>query len=136
MTTPRRTADETMVRDLMSVPVLTAALTDSLWDAWQLLVISGLRHLAVVDSSGTCLGVLSDRTALAHEPRTFEHLGTTTVGSAMEGVPRLAITPDQTAHEAAALMSLHMVDAVPVINGEDRLVGIVTSTDIVHWVAQ
>jgi CBS domain-containing protein len=54
----------------------------------------------------------------------------------MEGVPRLAITPDQTAHEAAALMSLHMVDAVPVINGEDRLVGIVTSTDIVHWVAQ
>ena len=136
MTTPRRTADETMVRDLMSVPVLTAAVTDSLWDAWQLLLISGLRHLAVVDSGGNCLGVLSDRTVLADMPRTFEHLGETTVGSAMERVPRLAIAPDKTAQEAAALMSLHMVDAVPVINDEDRLVGIVTSTDIVHWVGQ
>ena len=33
-------------------------------------------------------------------------------------------------------MSAHMVDAVPVITDEERLVGIITSADIVNWAAK
>ena len=131
-----RPSDAALGGELMSAPVLTAAVTDSLWDAWQMLVISGLRHLVVVDSSGGCLGVLSDRTVLSDIPTTIEHLGTMTIGSALERVPQLSISPERSVHEAAAIMSAHMVDAVPVITDEERLVGIITSADIVNWAAK
>ena len=125
-----------LVSEVMSTPVLTTALTDSLWEAWQMLVISGLRHLAVVDAGGACQGVISDRVVLADIPTTFEHLGTLFVSSALDRVPKTSIRPDQTVREAASVMSVNMVDALPVLNGEERLVGIVTSSDIVHWVAR
>ena len=131
-----RPSDAALVGELMSAPVLTAAVTDSLWDAWPMLVISGLRNLVVVDSSGGCLGVLSDRTVLSDIPTTIEHLGTMTIGSALERVPQLSISPERSVHEAAAIMSAHMVDAVPVITDEERLVGIITSADIVNWAAK
>ena len=37
----------------MSKPVLTVEIDASLWDAWQLLFVSGLRHLVVLDTDGT-----------------------------------------------------------------------------------
>jgi CBS domain-containing protein len=59
-----------------------------------------------------------------------------TIGSALERVPQLSISPERSVHEAAAIMSAHMVDAVPVITDEERLVGIITSADIVNWAAK
>lgn len=38
--------------------------------------------------------------------------------------------------DAAALMTLYLVEALPVISAEGRSVGIITSAGIVHWVAQ
>jgi len=62
------------VGDIMSRPVLTVEVGESLWDAWQLLFVSGLRHLVVLDPDGASLGVLSDRNILAEVPATADHL--------------------------------------------------------------
>ena len=40
-----------VVADVMSRPVLTVEVGESLWDAWQLLFVSGLRHLVVIDGN-------------------------------------------------------------------------------------
>jgi predicted transcriptional regulator len=71
---PRRDA---VVAELMSQPVLTVEVTETLWDAWQLLFVSGLRHLVVLNEDGSSLGVLSDRNILAEVPATAALSGST-----------------------------------------------------------
>mgnify|MGYP002682769885 CR=1 FL=1 len=43
---------ETVIGDVMSNPVRTVEIGESLWDAWQLLFVSGLRHLVVLNEDG------------------------------------------------------------------------------------
>ena len=123
------------VADVMSRPVLTVEIVESLWDAWQLLFVSGLRHLVVIDRDGACMGVLSDRTILADVPATPEHLGSRRVRDVLARVPLVFVKPGDSPREAAKTMADHATEAVPVLDAEHRLVGIVTEHDIVHWVA-
>lgn len=123
------------VSEIMSSPVLTVDETDSLWDAWQLLSVSGLRHLIVMDRQGDCMGAISDRNILAEIPITAEHLGARRVSSIMNGVELVFIYPHDSPVIAAALMREHELEALPVCNGEGRILGIVTERDLVRWIA-
>lgn len=123
------------VREIMSAPVLTTDLTDSLWDAWQLLSVSGLRHLVISGRNGECLGLLSDRQILAEVPATKEHLGALTVADLLNQASGVLITPDQTPRQAASLMSEHGIEAIPVCTHEGKILGIVTQTDLVNWIS-
>lgn len=122
-----------LVAHIMSRPVLTVETSETLWDAWQLLFVSGLRHLVVIDSSGTAVGVLSDRNVLAEVPVTAEHLNSLRVSDVLSRVPTAFISPDHTAHEAAQVMTRHSLEALPVVGSDGRLAGIVTESDLVHW---
>ena len=61
-------------------------MTESLWDAWQLLSVSGLRHLVVVDDV-TCLGVVSDRMILTDLPLDEERMRSRGVRDLLSGTP-------------------------------------------------
>ena len=124
------------VVDIMSRPVLTVETGETLWDAWQLLFVSGLRHLVVIDSSGAPIAVLSDRNVLAEVPVTAEHLTTLRVSDVLSRVPTAFITPDHTAREAAQVMTRHSLEALPVVGSDGRLTGIVTESDLVHWIGE
>jgi CBS domain-containing protein len=121
------------IADIMSKPVLTVEANESLWDAWQLLFVSGLRHLVVIDENGACLGTLSDRNILADVPATMEHLSERQVRDILARVPSNTVAPDESPKSAAAIMRENAIEAVPVIDTNGRLLGIVTETDIVHW---
>lgn len=121
------------VRDIMSNPVLTVEMDETLWDAWQLLFVSGLRHLVVIDKKGMSVGVLSDRNILAEVPATAEHLSARRVSDVLARVPVVAISPDADPREAAVLMTQATTEAVPVLEADGRLVGIVTESDLVRW---
>ncbi len=125
----------TTVSDIMSRPVLTVEVDESLWDAWQLLFVSGLRHLVVLDPDGACLGILSDRTLLAEVPATREHLSTLHVSDVLTQMPMASITPSDSPVTATRVMTDHTAEALPVLDDRGRLAGIVTETDIVRWVA-
>jgi CBS domain-containing protein len=122
------------VSDVMSRRVLTVEVSKSLWDAWQLLFVSGLRHLVVVNVDGSTVGVLSDRNVLADVPATAEHLGRRQVADVMAQVPLVHVRPGDSPVHAAEIMTSNMVEAVPVLEDDGRLVGIVTESDIVRWV--
>jgi CBS domain-containing protein len=123
------------VGDIMSQPVLTVELGESLWDAWQLLFVSGLRHLVVIDASGQCVGVISDREILAEVPATHEHLGSKPVRDLLNRIPFLCARPEDDPKRTAGLMSSHHAEALPVVDADERLVGIVTETDVVRWIS-
>jgi CBS domain-containing protein len=129
----RTSADKT-IAEVMSKPVLTVEVGESLWDAWQLLFVSGLRHLVVLDDNGSCVGILSDRNILADVPATLEHLADRQVRDIVARVPLATISPAAEPRTAAKVMRDQALEALPVIDG-DRLVGIVTESDIVRWIA-
>lgn len=125
----------TSVGVLMSRPVLTVRVDESLWDAWQLLFVSGLRHLVVVDEAGTTLGILSDRNILAEVPATAEHLGRQRVRDVLSAKPLAHVSPSDEPMAAVRAMVAAALEAVPVLDDDQRLVGIVTESDIVRWLA-
>ena len=122
------------VSDIMSRPVLTVEVTETLWDAWQLLFVSGLRHLVVLNVDGSAVGVLSDRNVLAEVPATSDHLSQRHVADVLAQVPLVHVAPSDSPTHAAAVMTANMVEAVPVLEANGRLAGIVTESDIVRWV--
>jgi len=124
------------VDEVMSTPVLTVEADATLWDAWQLLFVSGLRHLVVLDIGETSLGVISDRNVLAQIPTTPEHLQSRIVRDVIRQLPDLKVLPGDHPTKAAALMTEHNVEAVPVMNEAGRLLGIVSESDLVHWLLQ
>jgi len=127
---------DAVVADLMSRPVLTVEVGETLWDAWQLLFVSGLRHLVVLDADGTSLGVLSDRSILAEVPATADHLSRRLVGDVLAMVPLVSVLPDDPPIAAARVMVDNTVEALPVLDGAGRLLGIVTESDIVRWLVR
>jgi acetoin utilization protein AcuB len=127
---------EPTVADLMSQPVLTVEVGESLWDAWQLLFVSGLRHLVVLDGDGSSLGVLSDRNILAEVPATAEHLSRRRVGDVLALVPLVSVLPGDAPLVAARVMATNAVEAVPVLDDSGRLVGVLTESDIVRWLVR
>lgn len=133
MTATASTPSHVLVRDIMSQPVLTVETNETLWDAWQLLFVSGLRHLVVIDKSGQTVGVLSDRNILAEVPATAEHLSSKRVSDVLARVPVVMIGPEADPRAAAAVMARATSEAVPVVDEDGRLVGIVTESDLVRW---
>jgi len=119
--------------DVMSGPVLSIEVGESLWDAWQMLVVSGLRHIAVIDADGGFVGILSDRMILANAPVTAESMGLRTVGDLLSPMPSVRLAPEASPVEAAHLMAERSLEAIAVIDTRGKLIGIVTETDLVRW---
>ncbi|MGI9135967.1 MAG: CBS domain-containing protein [Candidatus Nanopelagicales bacterium] len=119
--------------DVMSAPVFTVEEGESLWDAWQLLLLSGLRHIAVIDVDGAFISILSDRMILANAPLTAEALSSHTVGELLGATASVRLAPDASPVDAARLMSERSLEAIAVLDSRSKLVGIVTETDLVRW---
>jgi acetoin utilization protein AcuB len=125
---------EATVADHMTRRVLAVRDDCSPGIAMDTVLASGHRHVVVVDSSGTFMGVLAAEaithawmTRLAHRRQLVRDLLTT---------PPVHLSPGESMHTAASVMLSHSVDAVGVVEPEGRLVGILTWADIVAMVAE
>lgn len=122
------------VADIRHSPVMTIRSTDTLWDAWQLMFVSGMRNLAVVDEGGCSIGVLSDRAILTDLPMTEKHLSGRKVSDVMSSPG--SITDDTCAQVAASRMSRYAVDALPIVTDAGRPIALLTAADLIEWVAR
>ena len=122
------------VADVRRSPVMTIRGCETLWDAWQLMFVSGLRHLAVVDEAGLTVGLLSDRAILTDLPLTEHHLAGRRVSAVMSAPGH--VTDETSAQEAASRMARHAVDALPIVSDSGRPVALLTAGDLVDWVAR
>lgn len=118
------------VKDLMVTRNLLVVNEDAkLALAGQMMTWGRVRHIPVVRGEEV-VGVVSERDILARrgegKPRDWEDLPARDVMKH----PAVVATPDEDVGQAAARMNANNVGCLPVVEG-GRLVGIVTSTDIV-----
>lgn len=139
------------IRDVMTSSVILVHPSTPLKEVAQALIDNGISGVPVVDADGVVLGVVSEADllvkeqgadAIRHRPlsRFFGDskesraqlikLGATTAGDAMTA-PARTITSSRSIHEAAAIMTAHRVNRLPVVD-DGRLVGMVTRADLVR----
>ncbi|MCA9606046.1 MAG: CBS domain-containing protein [Myxococcales bacterium] len=108
----------------------------SLATAWDLMVTLRIRHLPVV-RDGLLLGIVSDRDVLLHAKVEGDEIVPPTVQVA-ELMSPFPFVCDPSTHVADIVrtMTEQKIDAMPVLDTEDKLVGLVTSTDLLLLLIQ
>ena len=129
-----------LVRELMDKMVQTLTPDHRIYHAVGLMEEHGIRHIPMVDEEDKLVGIISDRdikrqlsAAYATDEesmtdrlvmlRGLEDIMTTTV---------VTVTPKDTIRMAAARMLEERISAVPVVDEDLHVCGIVTTTDILR----
>jgi len=126
------------VRDRMSSPAVTIAPDTPFQDALQQMRDHGFRRLPVVDPKGRLVGIVSERDLLHAAPSSATSLSIWEVHYLLwkievrELMTREVITttPDTPIEDAARLMATNKIGGLPVVDGDGRVTGVITETDI------
>lgn len=116
---------------------------DHITDAAARMQTHGIRHLPVIDGDGTIIGMLSDRdvrTAVGDPRRMLEEpppvrIAELRVRDAMSA-PVITARPDELCTDVARYFTDLAASAVPVVDDDEKLVGIVSYIDILRVLAQ
>lgn len=117
-----------LVREVMSTPVYTCDLEETLAVAAERMLEHGIGSVLVTDESPT--GILTDSDIIEASYRTGEPLSAIDVADAMSE-PLVTIAPDRTLRKVTETMQTHDIKKLPVIDDLD-VVGMVTLTDIMY----
>ena len=127
------------VRDIMSAEVTTLGRNDTLLLAKDIMNLGRIRHFPVVEDD-ELVGVVSQRDLYRASLGTVMQYGEKAQRAFLESivvkeimVDPISIGPDATVGDAARLMMEHKIGCLPVLE-DDRLVGIVTETDMLQVV--
>ncbi|MFE2547381.1 CBS domain-containing protein [Streptomyces sp. NPDC059355] len=126
------------VADLMTDEVVSVAPGTSFKDVAKLLAQYDISGVPVLDEEDRVVGVVSQTDLLAHAgpgPDTSGQNGTEaeppTAGDVMSA-PAVTVHAEGTAADAARLMTRRSIERLPVVDVEDRLIGIVTRRDLLR----
>ena len=126
------------VRDWMSTKVLTANLRDGLRQTWDRMAEVEVRHVPVIDDQEQLVGVISDRDLrrpssldLGGQADAFRLDNTLKVEQVMSAPPA-HVSPDTPLEEALAIIGAHRYGALPVVDDELRVVGILSAWDLLR----
>lgn len=131
-----------LVRELMTSDVTSLQDTDTMLDAAMIFARSSLRHLPVLH--GTALvGVLTERDVKRFAPGLLSGVSSSQYNEVMETTPLskvmtrnpMTLKPDQDVSDAADLFATKRFGCLPVVDA-GKLVGIVTTTDMLRLLAQ
>lgn len=134
-----------LVRDVMTPDPVTTRAGTTIKEALQLLTHHGVTSLPVVDATGRIVGVVSEadliRDSLLPDPRVARTPTDVTVArphqvdEVMSNHP-VTVRTDTDLSSAVELMTSTSVKSLPVVDNRDRLVGIVSRSDVVHILAR
>jgi CBS domain-containing protein len=127
------------VKERMSKNPVTVKPNDGLNEAIWKMEHGRFRHLPVVDDAGKLIGMLSDRDvrlirpslAFVEKNDANVQLWSTAVQQAAVFEP-VKVNPETMLKEAAELMLRWHVGGLPVVGDKDKLVGIITYTDLLR----
>ncbi|MFI8280510.1 CBS domain-containing protein [Streptomyces sp. NPDC085929] len=126
------------VGDLMTDEVVAVVSATSFKDVAKLLAQHDVSGLPVVDDEDRVVGVVSESDLLirqaapvAAESSEASPVAEVTAGEVMS-TPAVTIHAEETAADAARLMTRRSVERLPVVDEEERLVGIVTRRDLLR----
>jgi acetoin utilization protein AcuB len=128
-----------LARDLMNVQVISLPSDSILLDAWGIMSHKGFHHIPVTSMHGTLVGMVSYRDLLRHVPELI-----TAADSRQASKRRLAeimtprvisATPMAEIREIARVMLDEQIHAVPILDHNRRLVGMLSTQDLVQGIA-
>jgi len=144
MPAPTLSLETGQVREIMSSPVHTLRLDDYLSTAQHLFEKNHIHH-AVVLEERKVFGVVSDRDVLravspfvGNQMMEREQDAKTLRKRVHQIVSRSLVTirPEDTLISAARKMRTEHVSSLPVVDDTGALLGIVTSRDLIRWIAR
>lgn len=127
-----------IVRNHMTSPVVTITTDLPFQEALRMMREKHFRRLPAVDKNGKLIGIVSERDLLFASPSPATSLSIWEVNYLMSKIKIdrlmstsvITTTPDTTLEDAAHLMVEHKIGGLPVVDHENRPVGIITETDI------
>lgn len=140
MSHPAARPAEPRVRDVMSTMTISVGPEDDVIDVIAMMVREGVRHLPIVDSDRRVVGIVSDRdvrTVIGDPMAALNHSDERAqepwpVESVMTSNP-ITVSADASIEDLARQLVDESIGAVPVVDEDDRLQGIVSYVDLLHW---
>ncbi|HTL48320.1 MAG TPA: CBS domain-containing protein [Verrucomicrobiae bacterium] len=132
------------IKELMVSPVITVQEDDPFSKVEEKFRTKGIRHLPVVDSGGLLKGIVTQRDLYRTlSPRLTEEgiyyapeaLDEFVLKRVMKQEP-VALGPDDELAKAVEIMARNKFGAIPVVDKDRKVVGILTETDILKWLAR
>ena len=136
----------TLVRDWMTSPVITITSETSVPDACELIRKHNIRRLPVVDKKGRLVGIVTRGDLRGAQPSEATSLSIWELNYLLSKLKikqimtkdPITIRSDATIRYAAKLMNDFKISGLPVLDKDDKLVGIITESDIFrlvvkHW---
>jgi len=118
------------VQDVMTHEVVTLTPPQPFTEALALLARHRFRHLVVTETDARLAGVISDRDMLRFMSSGADLKAATVADVMRQGV--VAIRPETLLSEAAGQMLSRRINCLPVVDENERLCGILTSTDLLQ----
>jgi len=122
-------------QDAMTRQIVTISPNASLFEAWSLMIEYDIRHLLVLER-GELQGILSDRDVLywsKGDKGALDVPGVRIDEVMTEEV--LTCRPSQSIASIADMMLVHKIDALPVVEVDGALQGLITSSDLLSILA-
>lgn len=130
-----------IVKDIMSTPVQTVAMDQSVEEIRDIFEQSHYHHLVVTGDHGECAGVISDRDLLKNLSPFIGKLSER--ASDLNCLKRrahqimtrqlVAVRPNTSLRAAARVMLDHRISCLPVVDAQKKCIGIITVRDVVRW---
>lgn len=127
-----------LVREKMTTPVITLPADAPFQDAFKLMRDRKIRRIPVVDRHQRLVGIVSERDMLHAAPSPATSLSIwemnyllwkLSIGDIMTKKV-LTVYPDTPLQDAAQLLLEHRIGGLPVVDADQRVVGVITETDI------
>jgi acetoin utilization protein AcuB len=126
-----------LVKNWMQTEVVTIEDQDSMEKAIKVMKQNDVRMLPVLHK-GRLVGVLTDRDlkrasaseATALEVHELFYLISQIKVASIMSAPAISVPPDFTIEETAELLLRHRISGAPVVDGQNRIVGIITQVEI------
>jgi CBS domain-containing protein len=141
-----------IVADVMTSPASSVAESTTYHDIIDVMVAHNISAVPVVDANGSVVGVVSEADLLhkmefagsgparrlieRKRVRDGRRKAAATVAADLMSEPPIVIGRTASIATAAALMSEHGVKRLPVVDGRDRLIGVVSRADLVRLYAR
>ena len=116
--------DNLRVRDVMETGIPTIGEQASIHDAARVMIEDGVNHLPVLAGTGKLAGIVTSwdiARAVACGYRHLDEIMTRSIVTAL---------PDEPVSKAARQMEERAISALPVVDGDDRLIGLISSEAI------
>ena len=116
------------VSDLMTSRVFTLRRTDTLQDVRSLMQLAKIRHIPVTEDGDRFVGLLTHRDLLGYAVSHLAEINR----EEQEEIEVRTVAPDTLLREAAEILYRNKYGCLPVLDGDNKLVGIITEADFLR----